>query len=162
MQPRRIARLESLIRQRAAEVIDRDLADPRRGLITVTRAELDKEVTVCKIFWSVLGTDADRRTSARFLESARGYVQREVGKVLSTRTIPRLTFHFDERIEGSARIDQILHELRGERGETEEGPAADAGDEAPDSGAAPTDLARDDAGEQTGDDPGAGPRPATE
>lgn len=116
MNERRIARLEALIKARAAEVIDRELADPRAsGLITVTRVELDREIATCKIFWSVLGGDSARSTSEKMLADARGFVQREIGRVLHTRTVPRVSFLFDESIEKAIRIDEILKEIQDER-----------------------------------------------
>lgn len=119
MNERRIARLQELIKIRAAEVIDQELADPRRaGMITVTKVELDREMMGCKIFWSVYGTEAQRRTSERLLADARGFVQREIGKVLHTRSVPKIAFVFDEGIEKAARIDEILREIREERDES--------------------------------------------
>lgn len=117
MNERRIARLQELIKVRAAEVIDQELSDPRRGMITVTKVELDREMVACKIYWSVLGSDTQRRTSERMLDSARGYVQREIGAVLSTRTVPRISFIFDESIAGAIRIQELLEEIRTERGD---------------------------------------------
>ena len=59
MNERRIARLQEVIKGRAAEVIAYELADPRAGLITVTKVELDREIATCKIFWSALGSEAE-------------------------------------------------------------------------------------------------------
>ncbi len=128
MNERRIARIRTLIKERAAEVIDRELADPRRGLITVTKVDVDREMASAKIYWSVLGDDAQIRTTERMLDSARGFVQKEIGKVLHTRTTPRVTFVFDETIAGAARLEEIFQELREERGESE----TDEPDEDPD------------------------------
>ena len=133
MNERRIARLQELIKARAAEVIDRELSDPRAsGLITVTRVELDREMMSCKISWSVYGNETQRRLSSQTLEAARGFVQREIGKVLHTRTVPRVSFVFDESIEESIRLDQIFRELREQRGESE---PSDDSEEPPDAGA---------------------------
>jgi ribosome-binding factor A len=114
MNPRRVARLQQQIKQRIAEVLLRDLQDPRIGLVTITRVELDRECTQCKVYWSVL-SEKDRGSSASTLERARSFIQREVEKTLHTRTAPRLEFHFDESIAGAIRIQEILHELREER-----------------------------------------------
>ena len=54
MNERRLARLREQIKQKLAQVLQRDLADPKLGLVTITRIELDKEFTQCKAYWSVI------------------------------------------------------------------------------------------------------------
>lgn len=119
MNDRRIARLQEQIKQRLAEVLQRDIADPKLGLVTISRVELDAEFTLCKAYWSVIaagtGEQKARRDSEEVLTRARGYCQREVGKSLNTRTIPRLEFVFDDGIAGAIRVNQLLHELEQER-----------------------------------------------
>ena len=115
MNERRLARLAEQIKQRLAEVLQRDLADPKLGLVTITRVELDKEFTQCKAYWSVIAPtgkeDQARRDSTAVLERARGFCQREMGKVLHTRTIPHLRFLFDEGISRAIRMRELLNEL---------------------------------------------------
>jgi ribosome-binding factor A len=134
MNERRIQRIQELIKHRVAEVIDHELADPRRGLITVTRVQVDRELMSCEVFWSLFGDEKARRLNARMLDDARAFVQREVAAVLHTRTVPHLRFRYDESIEGAVRMDNLLAKLRHERGEDE---TSEAGDEPPADPAAP-------------------------
>lgn len=115
MNERRIKRLQELIKARVAEVVSFELADPRRGLITITKVELDRELAQCKVYWSVLGDEKERKLNAHMLDHATSYVQREVAAVLHTRTVPRVRFVFDESIAGAIRVQRIIEELRDER-----------------------------------------------
>ena len=115
MNERRIARLEQQIKARVAEVISHDISDPRRGLITITRVKLDREMVSCKVYWSVLGGEKDRQLNEHMLNHAARFIQHEVAGVLHTRTTPRIHFVYDESITGALRIDNILRELRAER-----------------------------------------------
>lgn len=115
MNERRIARLQEQIKHRLAEILQRDLADPKLGLVTITRVELDSEFTVCKAYWSVIGPPHARRDSEAVLHRARGLCQREMGKGLHTRTIPTLEFVFDAGIAEGIRVNDLLRELREER-----------------------------------------------
>ena len=115
MNERRIARLQEQIKERLAEILLRDLADPRLGMVTITRVELDAEFTQCKAYWSALGDERARRDSEAVLRRARGFCQREVGKTLHTRTIPHLEFVHDEGIAGAIRLNQLLADLKKER-----------------------------------------------
>jgi len=127
MNERRIARLQEQIKARVARVISRDMADPRRGLITITRVKLDREMVNCKVYWSVFGDAKERSRNERMLNHAALFIQHEVAGVLTTRTVPRVQFEFDESILGAIRIDNILRELREER-EAREPPDTDGGE----------------------------------
>lgn len=115
MNERRLARLKQQIKQRLAQVLQRDIADPKLGLVTITRVEIDTEFSHCKAFWSVIASkdqeDYVRRNSASVLNRARGFCQREMAKVLHTRTVPHLEFHFDEGIGAAIRMNALLREL---------------------------------------------------
>ncbi len=115
MNERRLQRLESTIKAKVAAVLVRDMSDPRLGIVTVTRVQLDRELTLCKIYWSVLGGEKERKVNERVLQHAAGWMRREVAEVMRTRTVPRVEFVFDERIVGAMRIDSILKNLRDER-----------------------------------------------
>jgi ribosome-binding factor A len=135
MNERRLARLAEQIKQRLAQVLQRELADPKLGLVTITRIELDKEFTQCKAYWSVLAPtgkeDIARRESAEVLARATGFCQREIGAVLHTRSVPHLQFLFDEGIGGAIRMQELLKELNpggADRGDQPEGSDADAPD----------------------------------
>ena len=115
MNDRRLARLAAQIKQRLATVLQRDIADPKLGMVTISRVELDKEFTQCKAYWSVIAAngkeDAARRASEEVLERATGFCQREIGAVLHTRSVPQLRFVFDEGVSGAARMQELLREL---------------------------------------------------
>lgn len=155
MNERRIQRIQELIKHRVAQVVSQELSDPRRGLITITRVKVDREMHSCEVFWSVLGDEKVRRLNERMLNDAAAFVQREIAAVLTTRTVPRLRFRFDESIEGAMRIDSLLEEIRRERKSDEPGPAADASSDVPGDVTA-DDAAGDGAVDDATGDPGAG------
>lgn len=136
MNERRIKRLQEQIKVRIAEILQREVADRKIGMVTITRVELDREFTICKAFWSVMGDDHQRAHTERALRRARGYIQREMVSVLHTRTVPRLEMIFDEAIGRAARINDLLHELREER----QGRTPDENGESPDEADIPDDV----------------------
>ena len=107
---RTIARLEARIKERAAHAIEFELNDPRSAFITITRCELARDLATVKIFYSVLGSEADKNKTARMLESAGGFIQRQVARVLRTRITPRISWFFDDTIEKIDRMDHLLNE----------------------------------------------------
>lgn len=115
MNQRRLARLQEQIKQRLAEVLLRDLADPKLGMVTITRIELDGEFTQCKAYWSVIGGELEKKRSSGVLRRARGLCQRAIASAIHTRSVPHLEFVYDTGIEEAIRLNALLGELREER-----------------------------------------------
>jgi len=110
----RIERLQKVILQDAAEIISHKLRDPRLKFGSVTRVKLAEDLRHATIFVSCLGDEADRRTYMRALESARGRIQSMVAKHLKTRVTPSLAFSYDESVERSIRMSQLIDKARAE------------------------------------------------
>jgi ribosome-binding factor A len=109
------SRVAERIRERVAQVVLFELGDPRIAFTTITRVKLARDFSRCEVFYSVLGTDGDRSKTKHALDEARGYVQREVAKVLRTRTVPHLVFQYDPAIEGAMRVDELIRQAGAER-----------------------------------------------
>lgn len=115
----KIERLQQVIKLKVSQLIMRDLQDPRMGIVTITYVKLARDLSTCIVGYSVLGGPSEKSKCAHALEDARGWIQREVASILRTRRAPQLTFRFDESIEGSVRVAEILRR--------ELGPEAEAG-----------------------------------
>jgi len=118
--PMRVKRLEQAILHTVAPLLSHGLNDPRLSMVTVTHVRLSRDLSIARINWSCLGSEADRSKAAHALRSATGPVQRAIADSLQTRVTPHVHFHFDESMEKAQRINEILHRLREERGEDEE------------------------------------------
>jgi ribosome-binding factor A len=112
--PLRIKRLEQQILAKVDSVVRRDLSDPRLGLVTITRVSLTKDLETCDVYWSTLDEDRKRTLSEKALESARGFIQREVAAVMELRVAPRLSFHFDKGFAAAARVQDLIGKARAE------------------------------------------------
>ena len=135
--PRRIQRLQQLILEVAATTVQRELSDPRLGFVTLTHVRLSPDLMQATVYWSCLGTEADRRKSARALSAAIPVVQSIVAKALRTRVTPALMFQYDPSLAHAERLETIFEKLKRERppAPEEAAPAGDApadGDESDD------------------------------
>ncbi len=110
--PRTIARLEGLIKRRAAHCLQFELNDPRAGFVTVLRAELSRDLSSAKLHYSVLGDEQDRSRVQHMLEHAGGFIQHQVGRVLKLRRIPQLRWIYDDSIAEASRIDELIRDAR--------------------------------------------------
>jgi ribosome-binding factor A len=110
--PRTIARLEARIQERAAHCLQFELKDPRSTFVTITRVELAPDLTRGKIYFSCLGSEADRHKTEKMIADAAGFIQRQVARVLETRTVPHLAWEYDESIARAAELDRLINEAR--------------------------------------------------
>ncbi|HJO26758.1 MAG TPA: 30S ribosome-binding factor RbfA [Planctomycetota bacterium] len=109
---RTIERLQARIKERVAYCIQFELADPRSAFVTILSVELSSDLRNVKISYSVLGDDADRTKVAHMLEHAGGFIQRQMGRVLDTRHVPRISWTYDDSADYSDRMDKLIREAR--------------------------------------------------
>lgn len=105
-------RLESLLHREIATTIQRDLRDPRIGFLTITRAELSDDLHLVTAYYTVLGTEAQKRTAARALANAVGFVQRAYAPAIHTRLLPMLSFVYDDREAKRQNMDDLIRRAR--------------------------------------------------
>ena len=115
MPTRRLARLNEQIRADVAELIARELNDPRLGgLVSVTSAELSPDLRHARVFVSVLGSDEDRTHTLQALRSAAGFLRTQIAARLTTKRAPELHFALDESIERGERIMSLIRVIEHE------------------------------------------------
>lgn len=111
MEHKRSDRVADLILKELAEVLLRRVKDPRLAKITLTDVKVSPDLRHAKVFYSMLGDDERKASAMVGLESARGFVKRELGKRLHLRRMPDIEFHFDGSLEYGSHIDQLLDDL---------------------------------------------------
>jgi ribosome-binding factor A len=112
MPAKRSDRVGALLQSAIAELLLRDVKDPRIGLVTVTGIELSSDLKHARVFVSVVGDAPTRARALQGLGSARPYLQSQAGKRLGLRFTPELRFEIDPSIDRAARIEDLLRELR--------------------------------------------------
>lgn len=106
----RVRRVAEAIKGVASRVITQELSDPRMGFVTVTRVELTRDLREARILVSVLGGDADRNKTLAALTHAAGFVKRRCSDELNMRYTPKIKIEFDEGIDKSIRVSELLYE----------------------------------------------------
>lgn len=112
---RRTQRLSEEIREEVARIIP-TLKDPRVGFVTVTRTEMTPDLRNVRVHVGVLGDAHQRTRTLQGLAQAAGFIRRELGRRLSIRHTPEVSFHYDEGLDATDRVAQLLDQVRsGER-----------------------------------------------
>ncbi|NNV08453.1 30S ribosome-binding factor RbfA, partial [Geobacillus sp. MMMUD3] len=81
----RARKIADQIKVIVASTIERRLKDPRLGFVTVTDVRVTGDLQHATIFYTVYGDGADLESTAKALESAKGFIRSEVGKGLTIR-----------------------------------------------------------------------------
>ncbi|MBI4718885.1 MAG: 30S ribosome-binding factor RbfA [Planctomycetes bacterium] len=111
--PFRRERVASVVQEIVSEAIARRLSDPRIApLTTVTRVEVTADLLVAKVYFSVVGDDADERRTLAAIRHARGFIQRIVARELTLRQCPELRFDIDQGAKRARETLQLLEENR--------------------------------------------------
>ena len=110
---RRADRVAEAIREEVATFLANDAKDPRiTRLVTVTGAEVTRDLRHAKVFVSVMGTDAERKETFEGLASVATHLRARVGRALRLRLAPEITFLPDQSIERAARIESLLAQIK--------------------------------------------------
>lgn len=104
-------RMSERIRGILSELLLREVSDPRLHNITVTEVKLDPELMFADIYVNALGDESRKDEVLHGLSSANGFLRREIGKRVHTRTTPELHFHWDMTLQRGEELNQLLDSL---------------------------------------------------
>lgn len=111
----RMRRVNEAVREVLSAHIGQDLKDPRIGFVTVTAVETSPDLRSARVFVSVLGDPAEREETLDGLRASHGFLQAKVGDELRMKRTPKLEFVYDDSVDQSMRISELLeHEARPE------------------------------------------------
>jgi ribosome-binding factor A len=124
---RRADRVAEAIREEVATFLAEEAKDPRiTRLVTVTGAQVTRDLRHVKVFVSVMGSEADRKATFEGLASVATHLRARVGRSLRLRLAPEIVFLPDESVERAARIETLLAQIKD--GKTPPAPDGDADD----------------------------------
>jgi len=103
-------RVAALIQQVIAELLRKEISDPRLALVTITGVKLSRDLRHATIYYSFSapGGEASRQEVDKGFKQARGFLKRELAQRLDLRYMPDLKFFYDESIDYAARIESLL------------------------------------------------------
>jgi ribosome-binding factor A len=124
---RRTERLASTIRSELAEIIMRELSDPRlTGLPSITRVKVSDDLGIADVYITVMGTEGQQTAALNALKHAAGLMRTRLTKSLTLRVAPYLNFHIDENLKKELAMQELLRKVAEENAELDRRRAADA------------------------------------
>ena len=104
--PNRAFKVADQIQRDLAELIARELKDPRVGLVTLQAVEVTPDYAHAKVFFSLL--NGDPVETAQGLNAAAGFLRAGLFKRLHIHTVPTLHFVFDRTTERAADMNALI------------------------------------------------------
>ena len=99
------------IKKYLSQLIDRRLKDPRKGFVTLTHVKISGDLRIATVYYTCLGDEEQRKNSHEALESAKNFLRNELSPLLNIRFAPELRFFFDESLEYSEHINELIKKI---------------------------------------------------
>ncbi len=117
MDYKRKDRVGDLIHHEISQLLMKGIKDPRIGFVTITGVEVTDDLKEAKVYYSVIGSEEEKKAAADGLRSSTGFIRSTLRKVLALKHIPNLHFRFDSSLEYGDRIERLLKEVKVEEEE---------------------------------------------
>jgi ribosome-binding factor A len=103
-------RIADFIRDELAAIIQREMRDPRVGMVSVNEVKVSKDLSYAEVYVSSLDaeTETARKDLIDVLNKASGFFRSELAKRHKMRTTPKPRFHYDELMERGPRIESLI------------------------------------------------------
>ncbi|MDO5738195.1 MAG: 30S ribosome-binding factor RbfA [Eubacteriales bacterium] len=106
-------RVAEEIKKVISQLIHREISDPRLPLTTtVTDVVVSRDLAYATIFVSTLGGAEEKKNLIDVMESAKGFMRRNLARELDLRKVPELRFKLDESIERGVKMNALIDEVR--------------------------------------------------
>jgi len=109
--PQRVA---EQIQRELAILMQRELKDPRVGMVTVSAVEVSRDLAYATIFVTFLGKDKPEeiQSALKALQHASGFLRSQLGSIMRMRLTPHLTFKYDESLVRGRELSSLIDEAR--------------------------------------------------
>jgi len=108
---KRSEKVAEAIHEMVSELLIKGLKDPRIGFVTITGVKVTDDLHLATIYFTVIGSEEEKSATGKGLNSARGFIRKEVGRNLRMRYVPDIVFKYDESVEYGSRIESLLKEI---------------------------------------------------
>jgi len=106
--------MQEQVREEVSQMLATEVRDPGVGLVTVTRAKVTADLSLARVYWTILGNEHERQKTQQALERATGFVRHLLAERLSLRRSPEVKFIYDASVAAQQRVEEIIQEIHAE------------------------------------------------
>jgi len=104
----RTRRIGEQLKRELAELIRTECDDPRMLMVSITAVEVNRDLAVATVYITLLGDPAERASVVQALNKEAVVFRSILGRQLHLRTVPKLTFVYDDVIERGAALSRLI------------------------------------------------------
>ncbi|WP_271271853.1 30S ribosome-binding factor RbfA [Aliamphritea hakodatensis] len=113
----RTQRIADQVQKELAQLIQREIKDPRLGMVTISYVKVAKDLGYADVYVTVLplgGKDHDEAIaeSLKVLNQAAGFLRGQLARLVKLRVMPQLRFHFDASVDRGRRLNDLIFQAR--------------------------------------------------
>jgi ribosome-binding factor A len=108
---KRSIRVGELVLKEMADLIERKVRDPRVRSVTLTGVRMSNDLKSAKVFFSLVGDEEVIARARQGLDSAKGFIKREIGRRLELRYMPDIEFRYDPSLERGEEMEKLFESL---------------------------------------------------
>ena len=103
-------RVADQIQKELAGLIQREMKDPRLGMVTVSAVDVSRDLAYADVFITILGKDEAnaRKQTLDILARGAGFLRGKLARAMKLRIVPALRFRYDESIERGVRLSSLI------------------------------------------------------
>lgn len=105
-------RVNSYIMKIVPEIIEKELNDPRIGLVTIVSVESSPDLKHATLYFTVHGGEKSGKTNSEILNHASGFIQHELSRRIKMKNTPILNFKYSPFMQKTQKIEKLLNQER--------------------------------------------------
>ena len=114
MDYKRSDRVGDLLLELVSQLLAKEVSDPRIGPVTLTAADVSKDLRHARIYFSLLTGNEGKAEVLTGLKSATGFIRAKIAKELKLRFVPTIEFVYDDTQDKARRIEDLLQQVKKE------------------------------------------------
>ena len=115
MSSNRAEKVADLLKREISLILSQEVKDPRLQNINITAVKVTDDIGIAYLYYTVIGKSIRKRDSnieSKTLTNLAGMIRSKLSKIVEMRRVPKLIFKFDESIEYSENIENLLKNLK--------------------------------------------------
>ena len=107
-------KISDLLRKEISLIINKETKDPRLQKLNITAVKVSDDIGIATVFYTMIGESIEKEKSSiynKVLKKFSGMVRSKLSKTMQIRRVPVIQFRFDESIEYSDNIENLLRNL---------------------------------------------------
>jgi len=107
----RASRVSEVIQREVANIVQKDMNDPRAAAVTVTHTKMTRDMSSARIYFIMQGDKKTVKETEKVLNNAAGFIRHALTNRIDLRYIPKLVFVYDQSIERGLRVGKLIDDV---------------------------------------------------